>query len=61
MAPGEIPAAAAPAPVIPDDPDDDSLEVAPGVLARLAARSAPLPAARVAEALALAQRLPGLN
>lgn len=60
-APEEIPATAAPATVIPEDPDDDSLEVAPGVLARLAARSAPLPAARLAEALALAQRLPGLN
>ncbi|WP_010139134.1 MerR family transcriptional regulator [Oceanicola sp. S124] len=48
-------------PVIPEDPEDDAIDVAPGVLARLAARSAPLPAAQAARAVALARRLPGLG
>lgn len=48
-------------PVIPDDPEDDDLAPAPGILARLAARTTPLPGPVAAEALALARRLPALD
>ncbi|MGI3165593.1 MerR family transcriptional regulator [Pseudooceanicola sp. 200-1SW] len=52
------------APVLPDlpeDPEDDSFAPAPGVLAALAARRSPLPAAQAARALDLARQLAALG
>ena len=59
--PEETPDTASPEPVIPDDPEDGDLAPAPGILARLAARSAPLPGPVAAEALALARQLAARN